>query len=83
MADIKTIKLGDILIDEDLFTKLLGLTDYVMSWPSVKKHDGGTDLTGDLIWFLIRPLKLEKNTTPEGHSGWVLTIDWPQPEVGS
>ena len=79
MTDIKTIKLGDLLIDENMFTKLYGLTDAVMSWPSEKENEGSIELVGDLIWFLIRRLKLEKSATPEGHSGWVLTIEGSDP----
>ena len=79
MTDINTVKLGDLLIDENLFTQLSGLTDHILSWPSEKKNEGSTELVGDLIWFLIRRLKLEKSATPEGHSGWVLTIDGSGP----
>jgi hypothetical protein len=40
MTDIKTVKLGDLLIDEHPFTKLYGLTDRVLSWPSEKENEG-------------------------------------------
>jgi hypothetical protein len=75
MTDIKTIKLGDFLIDENLFTKFCGLTDAVMSWPSAKENEGGVKYSGDLIWYLFRNLTFEKCKTAEGHSGWVITID--------
>ena len=83
MTEIKTVRLGDILIDENLFTVCCGLTTAVMNWPSTKKNERSIDLIGDLLWFLIRRLKFEKNTTPEGHSSWVLTIDCPRPAVTS
>lgn len=75
MTDIKTIRLGDIFIDENLFTKFCGLTDAVMSWPSEKENEGGVDYSGDLIWYLFRTLRFEKCKTAEGHNGWVITID--------
>ena len=83
MTDIKTIKLGDLLIDENLFKKFYGLTDAVMSWPSEKKNEGSIELFGDMIWYLLRNVKFEKVTMPEGHSGWVLTIDGSDPAVRS
>ena len=74
MTDIKTVKLGDLLIDEHLFTKLYGLTDRVLSWPSEKENEGSAELSGDLIWYLFCNLTFEKCKTAEGHSGWVITI---------
>ena len=78
-----TIKLGDLLIDENMFTKLYGLTDAVMSWPSEKENEGSIELVGDHDLVHYPKREIEKVTMPEGHSGWVLTIDGSDPAVRS
>jgi hypothetical protein len=74
MTDINTVKLGDLLIDENLFTQLSGLTDHILSWPSENENEGGAGLSGDLIWYLLCRLTFEKRKTNEGHSDWALTM---------
>jgi hypothetical protein len=58
--------------DEHLFDDTL--TDHILSWPSENENEGGAELSGDLIWYLLRHLTFEKCKTAEGHSGWVITI---------
>ena len=78
MTGINSVRIGDILIDERVFTELSNFQAYIYSCPSILEDDdneGYAELSGHLIWQLFGRLTLIKRETAEGGNAWVLTLD--------
>lgn len=77
MTEINSVRIGDILIDERVFTEFSNLQDYIWSCPSILDRDdmdGYAEVSGHLIWYLFGRLTFQKYETAGGSNAWVLTM---------